>query len=658
MKNIWIVLVIIAIFIFSIIQLIDFHFLYKIIIVCLSGFLFGFFKLKWLKNKAVYSVLNKKVLNRFNLLMDTIPFIVIITNNKGKIVDVNKKAIGSYGYSHAEFMTLHFSNIVYRKHESAHLKKNKDLLFVNTLIKKERNRFTYYVLSGDLKKEESINNHYKIKYYELFNDIQSQLLENKQNYLSLFDYSPVGIVSCNLNGEIEYLNNKIITLLGSPSKTTTMGFNIFTFPNLVKSGISNIFKQSIKEKKTINHEGYYQSKWGTAIYYKFLISPLKKDGEVCGAIAIVEDCTYKKLIETQLEKEKNLTIELIETVPDRIYVKSIDHKYIIINKAMTDYLGVKQPSDAIGTDDSSYFENYEEIHKLENKLLKDEVPINYKEVISVNGKSKWLNNIKLLLKNKEGDITGIVGITHDITDLKLTQKALEESKNQINERNKELEESNEILENFAYTTSHDLKTPLRGINSFLDKLLNRLKVLSYDLKDEKIEKYVMFIKKSAIQMNSIVTDTLNYARVSKNDLHLTNNSIVACIKESLPYNNKNCVKILIKPSLCVMSDKIQLISVFQNLINNSLKFNSKKLKRVEIGYNKNKNYVYIKDNGDGIDSEHYDKIFNLFQRLHGSKIDGNGLGLAIVKRIIQRHQWTIEVESQVGRGTIFKIYFN
>ena len=159
-------------------------------------------------------------------------------------------------------------------------------------------------------------------------------------------------------------------------------------------------------------------------------------------------------------------------------------------------------------------------------------------------------------------------------------------------------------------------------------------------------------------MNSIIIDTLNYAKINKDNMNISKNNLLYCVKDSIPSQLDDDVRIDIKipDDIEIEFDKNQFVRIIQNFISNAIKFNSKKNKVIEIGFQRNHNCFYVKDNGDGISKEYFNKIFNLFQRLHGSKIDGNGLGLAIVKRIVQRHNWRITVNSKVGKGTTFKIY--
>jgi two-component system, sporulation sensor kinase E len=500
-----------------------------------------------------------------------------------------------------------------------------------------------------------------IAFYGIQQDItelkltEKKLKINEQKYNRLLNHAPVGIISCNLRGDVDYVNQKLIDLFGL-TKDSLYSLNTIKnkYPEL--NSVLNLFKSSMTKDKIMETEGFYQI-GSNQKFYHFYVNPLKKDNIVYGAIGIVEDYTYKKSIELELIKEKNLIQKLIQTIPDGVYVKDSKHNYTLLNNAMLDLLKQEDLINVIGTSDKKYFKDYAEIHKKEKQILSKGSTFNLKEELLVGDKKRWVNTKKVPLRDDKDKIIGVVGISNDITDLKLTQKQLEKSKIQIDKRNKELEESNEILENFAYTTSHDLKTPLRGINSFIDKMLIRLNDLEYNIEDEKLNKYIVLIKKSVKQMNSIITDTLNYARVSKDDLILDDNNVFKCVNESIPQLPEN-VKIDIKVSknLEILCDKTQLVRVFSNLISNAIKFNSKNNKEIEIGFNKSNKYIYVKDNGDGISEEYFDKIFNLFQRLHGSKIYGNGLGLAIVKRIVQRHNWTVEVESKIGKGSTFKIY--
>ncbi|HOY08455.1 MAG TPA: ATP-binding protein [Candidatus Omnitrophota bacterium] len=262
------------------------------------------------------------------------------------------------------------------------------------------------------------------------------------------------------------------------------------------------------------------------------------------------------------------------------------------------------------------------------------------------------------------------------TNFNFMTKRLAEVKAELEEKNKtlfkhlailasqkkELREVNEELDRFVYTASHDLRAPLRGIASFAAFLEEDYR----DRVDEQGKEYIDEIKKGAAKMNTLIEDLLLLSRLSriKNPYELTDmQKLVDAVLDRLKYDvQKYNVTIRIASELpTVCCDRIKMTEVFQNLINNAIKFSSKKTgepPRVDIGYRKEGIYhcFFVKDNGIGIDSKYHEQIFGMFKRLHTDKeYEGTGAGLSIIKRIVEDHGGRVWVESRAGEGAAFFI---
>ncbi|MBN1800993.1 MAG: GHKL domain-containing protein, partial [Candidatus Lokiarchaeota archaeon] len=223
----------------------------------------------------------------------------------------------------------------------------------------------------------------------------------------------------------------------------------------------------------------------------------------------------------------------------------------------------------------------------------------------------------------------------------------------------QLEKSNADLEEFAYIASHDLQEPLRAIISFSQLLESDYK----DVIDEVGKEYLDFIVEGGNRMKLLITELLEYSRITTRKRPLS-----ACNTESVLEESMLNLKESIRESKAVIThdrlpeivvDKSQILRVFQNLIGNAIKFRSDKDPRIHVSAQKNFEEVVfsIKDNGIGIDSKYYDRIFKIFQRLHTkSEYEGSGVGLAICKKIIQGYGGNIWVESKLGEGSTF--YFS
>ena len=245
----------------------------------------------------------------------------------------------------------------------------------------------------------------------------------------------------------------------------------------------------------------------------------------------------------------------------------------------------------------------------------------------------------------------VAGIGIDITERKRMEETL---------RNKtaELERSNQELEQFAYVASHDLQEPLRMVSSYTQLLARRYQ----DRLDEDAHDFIQYAVDGASRMQRLITDLLAYSRVGTRgkDFEPTDlNDVLAQIRSNLSITIEESCAIITHDELpLVIGDEGQLVQMLQNLIANAIKFRGELSPQVHISAtqpNGSKEWLFsVKDNGIGIDPQHHERIFVIFQRLHNrEQFTGTGIGLAVVKRIVERHDGRIWVESQPGDGATF-----
>lgn len=221
----------------------------------------------------------------------------------------------------------------------------------------------------------------------------------------------------------------------------------------------------------------------------------------------------------------------------------------------------------------------------------------------------------------------------------------------------ELARSNQELEQFAYVASHDLQEPLRMVSNYTQLLAQRYR----DKLDGDALEFIDFAVDGAKRMQALIHDLLQYARVGtrgKEFKPAPANDILAATVANLAgaiAEAKADVRVDQLPT--IRCDQTQLAQVFQNLIGNAIKFRRKDvapLVHVSAVPEDGAWRFQVTDNGIGIDQKYFDRIFQMFQRLHGrEKYDGTGIGLALCRKIIERHGGRIHVESQPGRGTTF-----
>jgi light-regulated signal transduction histidine kinase (bacteriophytochrome) len=227
----------------------------------------------------------------------------------------------------------------------------------------------------------------------------------------------------------------------------------------------------------------------------------------------------------------------------------------------------------------------------------------------------------------------------------------------VAQRTHELVLVNKELEAFSYSVSHDLRSPLRGIDGFSQMLVEEYS----DKLDKEAIKYLGFIRAGVQKMGMLIDDLINLSRLtraefkkSEVDISVISADIIKELKDQSPERKLEFVNF--SPQK-IQADPGLLRAALQNLLLNAWKYSRyEEISRIELGQilKDNKLTYFVKDNGVGFDMRYYDKLFQPFQRLHpNDKFDGTGIGLATVARIIRRHNGTIWGESEVGIGTIF-----
>jgi len=249
--------------------------------------------------------------------------------------------------------------------------------------------------------------------------------------------------------------------------------------------------------------------------------------------------------------------------------------------------------------------------------------------------------------------------------LVLTYKIQDDVSNEHININKKLSESykekNKELQRFVYAASHDLKEPLRTIGSYTQLLKRQL-----DGKfDENAEEYFNFVNQGVNQMQSLLQDLLDYGKIGTDNIPIQEvnlNDLLLVVKNNLQLKiQESNASIFINELPTIKANKTMLIRLFQNLIDNALKFKKEdqdsKINLWHASTTETLN-LYVKDNGIGIPTEYKDTIFEIFTRLHArSQYDGSGIGLATCFKITQIFKGRLDVDSTVGKGTTFIIKF-
>ena len=271
-------------------------------------------------------------------------------------------------------------------------------------------------------------------------------------------------------------------------------------------------------------------------------------------------------------------------------------------------------------------------------------------VIQPDGSVRYINGRgHIVQQDAEKKSIRMIGVAQDITERKLAVAALLQ-------RTEELARSNTELVQFAYVASHDLQEPLRMVSSYVQLLARR-----YSGKlDSDADEFIAFAVDGAKRMQNMINDLLAFSRVTTKGHEFKPVEADTALKLALA-NLKVAIEesqasVTFDPLPVVNADSAQLTQLFQNLIGNAIKFRRKEPPQVHVSVEKRaKDWEFsVRDNGIGIEPQHLERIFVIFQRLHtAAQFPGTGIGLAICKKIAERHGGNLWVSSQPGVGSTF-----
>ncbi|MDG3008091.1 sensor histidine kinase [Paludisphaera mucosa] len=364
-------------------------------------------------------------------------------------------------------------------------------------------------------------------------------------------------------------------------------------------------------------------------------------------------------MKTEIQTDADPAYALAEALPHIVFEALADGRPAYCSRRWNEYTGLPADADlAEGWADRVHPDDRERLGRAWRDALAAGAPVEAEcRLRAGDGRHRWFLVRALPRRDADGAVASWVGSCTDVDDLKAAQAGAVDRL--VRERTAELRRSNDDLERFAATASHDLQEPLRKVQAFGDRLADRCGPMLDDRGREDLRRIV----RAAGRMRGLIVDLLDLARVGLEarsfaavDLAAVAAEVVSDLEVAI---RESGGRVEVGPLPTIQADPVQMRQLFQNLIGNALKFHRPgeppsvrvAARQVAAAWE-----LEVADQGVGFDAEHHERIFEPFQRLHGrNAYEGAGMGLAICRRIVDRHAGTIAATSAPGAGTTFRV---
>ena len=493
-----------------------------------------------------------------------------------------------------------------------------------------------------------------------FSEISRDISERKETeakYRGLLEAAPDAMVVVNAAGEIVLLNLQAEKQLG------------YHRDELVGQKVKNIIPEGFAERLIADGtrtaavalaqqigtgiELIARRKDGSDFPIEIMLSPLESTEGIL-VTAAIRDISVRKAAEGHLAQMEGRYRGLLEAAPDAMVVVNQSGEIVLLNVQAEKQFGYRR-DELLGQKVKNIIpEGFAE------RLIADGTRTAAEALaqqigtgIELRGRRKYGSEfpIEIMLsplESPEGIL--VTAAIRDITERKKSEERLVKTVG-------ELKRSNDELQQFAYVASHDLQEPLRMVASYTQLLAKRY----IGRLDSDADEFIAYAVDGSNRMQGLIRDLLAYSRAGTNGKDLHQISSEKALKDALA-NLRATIQesgaLVTHDSLPVITtDDTQLTQVFQNLVGNAIKYHSAEVPRVHVSATKNggKEWTFsVRDNGLGIDPQYFERIFVLFQRLHGrEEFKGTGIGLTICKKILERLGGRIWVESQPEKGSTF-----
>ena len=482
-------------------------------------------------------------------------------------------------------------------------------------------------------------------------------IKREKELANIVREAPIAIAFGYPDGRLENCNDAFSKLTGyTIAELQQIDWNeVLTSPQWRTSEEEKLSQLSVSQK-SVQYEKEYIRKDGIRVPIE-ITAAAKFDpaGNIIHYTGFISDITERKQAEIALHDLTARQQALLTAIPDIIMETDENKRYTWANQSGLDFFG----NDVVGKEAAFYFEGDQNTYDIVQPLFGGKENVIYLESWQrrKDGQKRLLAWWCHVLKDDDGQVIGALSSARDITEQYQDKEELHllniELEQRVSERTAELEA-------FAYSVSHDLKAPLRGIDGYSHLLLDDYA----DKLDEEGRFFLHTIRQATQQMKQLIDDLLEYSRMQRRTLTFGNVNVPKLVEALLAeraaeITAQNIALEVDVPCTDVIAETEGLAQVLRNLLDNAIKFTrGVSAPSIEIGgRTKGKTCtLWVRDNGVGFDPKYQDRIFEIFQRLHSTEeFPGTGIGLAIVRQGIKRMNGRVWTESKLGEGAVFFI---
>jgi PAS domain S-box-containing protein len=598
---------------------------------------------------------------RYRMLVDGVEvYAIFMMDPQGQILSWNAGAERIKGYSAEEIIGRNFS--CFFPPEDIERGRPEEVLRMTAAsgrreeqgmrVRKDGSRFLASVTFTALR--DSAGN---LRGFSEFSHDLSESEESGAKYRGLLEAAPDAMVVVNQAGEIVLLNVQAEKQFGY-RRDELVGQKVKNIipkgfaERLVADGLRSA-EDALAQQIGTGIELTGRRKNGSEFPIEIMLSPLESTEGIL-VTAAIRDISVRKAAEKHLAQMEGRYRGLLEAAPDAMVVVNQAGEIVLLNVQAEKQFGYRR-DELVGQKVKNIIPEGFAERLLADALrsAEDALAQQIGTGIELNGRRKNGSEfpIEIMLSPLES-AEGIL-VTAAVRDITMRKKA----EAHLLQKVEELNRSNEELEQFAYIASHDLQEPLRMVASYTQLLSRRYK----GKLDSNADEFISFAVDGASRMQRLIKDLLAYSRVGTRAKDLFDTSSEEALQQAL-INLRGAVEesgaqVTHDPLPIVVADEMQLIQLFQNLVGNAIKYQNPGTPRVHISAARDgeKRWTFsVRDNGLGIDSQYFERIFGMFQRLHKrEEFEGTGVGLAICKKIVERHGGSISVKSELGHGSTF-----